>query len=131
VNSTIAFVLLGIVLAVIALLALIAFLRSRGADVPLLGGKGEYDGLLVLGPEQSSFTPCDNPDTSYWLVWANDVRLTEALAKLGFDSTYAEAHLRFDGTLETSGGSYGHMGRYPGQLQITKLYKAERKGRCD
>ena len=129
--NTFGYAALGAVLLVIGVLAVTAIVRSRSNDSSPGSGDGEFEGVFTLSFERSSFTPCAKPGVRYWLDWPVDVKLMDEVKRLGFDSTFVEVHLRFDGTLKTGApGGYGHLGQYSGQVTVARLHEVTRDGPC-
>ena len=119
-------VILGAFLAVLAVITGIAIIRSHrdSTSTPVFVGK------YSQGFEVSSFVPCDAPETKYWLVWKKPIDLTSEMRRVGADGFGSEVYLKFEGSLETGGGGYGHLGQYGGQLEITKLRGVSRESLC-
>ncbi|MGE3076764.1 MAG: hypothetical protein AB7N24_08060 [Dehalococcoidia bacterium] len=118
------YLVIGLFLAVLAVLAGIAVYRSHRDRSSAFTGKYSY------GFEVSSFVPCDADGVKYWLVWQKPIDLTSAMRRAGADGFGSEVYLKFEGNLETGGDGYGHLGQYNGQLEITKLLNVSRESLC-
>ena len=119
------YIIVGLFLAVIAVLVGVAIYRSHRENTSAFVGKYSY------GFETSSFVPCASPETRYWLVWQKPIDLTSEMQKAGADGFGSEVYLKFEGKLETGADGYGHLGQYQGQLEITKLLTVTRESLCN
>ncbi len=117
-------VILAVFLVALAVITAIAIIRSHRDSSPNFVGK------YTTSFEVSSFVPCDSPETKYWLVWKKPIDLSSEMRKVGADGFGSEVFLKFEGSLETGGGGYGHLGAYDGQLEITKLLAVSRESLC-
>lgn len=80
---------------------------------------GELAGVYELGFERQTFRPCGSAET--WWVGSAPASLQRGLG--------TRAYVRVKGTVGAS-GSFGHMGRYPRQLQITDVVEDTRRTDC-
>ena len=99
------------------LLLLLGACSPRAADAHAPGN--EFSGVYELGFERQTFRACGSTET--WWVGTAPASLQRGLG--------TRAYVRVRGTLGLP-GAFGHMGRYPRQLQITEVVADSRSPDC-
>jgi hypothetical protein len=92
-----------------------------------------HDGLVSFGFEVSAFEPCDS-GVRWWITGSNTAytELLDAYHSLGIPN-YTRAFARLRGNPSTKKGSYGHLGAYEREFEVTEVVEVRlhKPGECD
>jgi hypothetical protein len=120
---------------------ILLFLASIACQTLLPGSgteTGEFEGYYASGFEVSSFVPCDTNagagyGNGYWLTGTPEFydQYSALVQSSGFDpiSGYQSVYVRFKGELSPP-GSYGHLGAYEREVNVTELLEMSLDGQC-